>query len=147
MDQTTENLSQLCTFQIGGNYFGVEMDYISESMYMREDITNVPTTSLFLLGVINQRGNVVPIVRINNFLAVEESNLSKNSSILVLQYEKLQVGIVADSVAEIMNISESALESAATENEYIKAIFTQEENLISILDIPKLLLDAKRQVV
>lgn len=147
MDQPTENLSQLCTFQIGENYFGVEMDYISESMYMREDITKVPTTSLFLLGVINQRGNVVPIVKINNFLAVEESNITKNSSILVLRYENLQVGIVADSVAEIMNISETALESAATENQYIKAIFTQEENLISILDIPKLLLDAKRQVV
>ena len=65
MAETIQKNVQICIFQLAGNYFGGEIEYVNESMYFREDITKVPTTNPFLLGVINQRGNVIPIIFIN----------------------------------------------------------------------------------
>ena len=147
MAKITQKNVQIFIFQLAGNYFGGEIEYINESMYFREDITKVPTTNPFLLGVINQRGNVIPIIFINKFLSLEPTNPDSQSTIIVLQHQKLQVGIVTNSVAEIITVSEDEIEPANTENPYIKAVLDKDDRLVSILNIPQLLIDTKKQVV
>jgi purine-binding chemotaxis protein CheW len=104
-------------FHLGSEEFGVHVLKVREIMGL-QDITGVPHTARCVRGVINLRGKVVPVVDLRVRLSMPELAYSARTCIVVLQVTKagapLQIGIIVDGVAEVLNLQEDDVEDAPT---------------------------------
>jgi len=100
-------------FHLGREEFGVHVLKVREIMGM-QDITGVPHTAEYVRGVINLRGKVVPVVDLRLRLGMPELEYGARTCIVVLQVSQagapLQMGIIVDGVAEVLNVQEADIE-------------------------------------
>jgi purine-binding chemotaxis protein CheW len=94
------------TFRVGSDAFAVPFDRVREIMGVQE-ITPVPGSSVFMKGVINLRGKIVPVVDLRLKLGLPEREYKLRTCIVVTQIGKLTMGIVVDSVAEVLDLRAS----------------------------------------
>jgi len=96
-----EQAEKYLTFRVDGDAFAVPFDRVREIMGVQE-ITPVPGSFLFMKGVINLRGKIVPVVDLRLKLGLPEREYKLRTCIVVTQIGKLTMGIVVDSVAEVL---------------------------------------------
>jgi len=109
-------------------------------------ITKVPKAPEFMLGVINLRGNVLPVIDLRMKFGIEANEISKNTCILVLDIEmekdKLQVGAVVDSVQEVLEITDENIQpppnlGSKFRSEFIYGMSKKDEDFIMLLDMDR----------
>lgn len=98
-----EDTIQLCIFALSDKLFGISIFDVQEILENAE-ITPIPTTPHFLRGVINLRGNIVPIVDIREVLNLPIKERTRESRIMILQHSVLQIGILVDAITEVTRI-------------------------------------------
>jgi len=98
---------QYLTFRLDGELFAADVVKVREVLEPVA-ITHVPQTPDYLLGVINLRGNVVPVIDLRNRFGMPAQELTKHSCIIVVEIdiggELLVIGLLADNVQEVVNI-------------------------------------------
>jgi purine-binding chemotaxis protein CheW len=98
---------------LGNEEFGVEVLKVREIMGL-QDITNVPQMPPFVLGVINLRGKVVPVVDLRLKFGLESREYSRRACIVVVRTvqdeEETPVGMIVDGVAEVLTLAETDIE-------------------------------------
>lgn len=129
VDTAQEEEIRICLFTIGEDYYALPVGVLTE-IIIPQKIFPVPTTPPHVLGVINLRGNIVPIVDIRPALALPRQ--SNPGQIAVLKQGQTVLGIVVDSVSEVISVPESSLlplpseqttlPAAAGRNRYFKAV-------------------------
>ena len=138
--------SQYLTFKVGQENYGIKLVKNKEVIKPRQ-ITNVPHTEEYVMGVINLRGQIVPVINLGDKLELsrEQDNINEeNSRIIVVQVDETLIGIKVDRVEDVVAINDEEIESI-NENkreisqEYIKGVFSFKETLVIILDINKIL--------
>ena len=132
---------QLVVFEIGSESYAVDINLVREIIQL-QPITRVPGTPPSVEGVINLRGSVIPIVDLRKRFQLEEIVRDKDTRIVVVTCKGAEVGVIVDSVAQVLRISIDAIESAS-------AVFTDEhlEHLLGIVKLPSrlvILLDMDR---
>jgi len=138
---------QLCLFQILDEEFGIDILQIQEIIKPQE-ITIVPSSPRFILGVINLRGMILPVININSFLGLEEPKDINKGEYLIVRDGKMLVGITVEAVLDILNVPEKHISIYEDDNplrseNYIlgkSRVYNREVNL---LDLHRLLEDAK----
>jgi purine-binding chemotaxis protein CheW len=134
------------TFTLAGETYAVGVNQVKEVLE-HTTITRVPRTLEFMKGVINLRGSVVPVIDLRLKFGMEEAEVTVDTSIIVLEVtlegEAVVIGAVADSVEEVITLSESEIEPSPQigtriNNRFIRGIGKQNERFIIILDIDKL---------
>jgi purine-binding chemotaxis protein CheW len=139
--------SQYLTFHSSGELFGVKILRVKEIKEYTE-VTSIPLMPEFIKGVINLRGNVVPIIDLPLRLGKEKTKLTKRSCIIIIEvrYEEdsMDIGILVDSVSEVIEIPESMIESAPSFGSKIRIDFIQgigkiENRFVILLEINKVL--------
>ena len=128
-----------------------EQIYCSSLADVREVIkyrsaSPVPEAPSYQEGIINLRGEVIPIINLSKKLNVEDgSNQSKQTSIIIFSFDNNKIGIVVDNVIEVLSIDVEDNNSSISQNEYIGGAFITEKykTLIS-LDISKLTYNIKQ---
>ncbi|MGL4208994.1 MAG: chemotaxis protein CheW [Candidatus Adiutrix sp.] len=137
-------------FELQGEFYGVEILKVREINGMM-DITAVPQTPIFMKGLINLRGKVVPVIDLRLKFGLPESVYDERTSIIVIEFQSIhghiQMGIVVDTVSEVINIAQGSIESAPNfgaplKSEYIKGMAKTKNHVIIILDIDTILTDA-----
>ena len=112
-DQSEQNhsdsaLNTYLSFYIGAETYGIEIKRIKEIIEY-ENLTRVPMVSDLIEGVINLRGNVVPIINLSNRLGIQMGKYDKRTSIVMIEIndgdECLDIGFVVSSVSAILNVS------------------------------------------
>ncbi|HUX34097.1 MAG TPA: chemotaxis protein CheW [Gemmatimonadaceae bacterium] len=98
------------TFYLAGEEYGLEILKVHEIMGMLP-ITRVPRTPEFVRGVINLRGKVIPIVDLRRKFRMDRDG-AEETCIIVVQVRGLQIGIVVDTVSEVLNIPAGDIEPA-----------------------------------
>ena len=135
------------TFRLDKEEFGLEIIKVREIIGML-DITSVPRAPVYIKGVINLRGRVIPVIDLRIKLEMEEIGYSERTCIIVVDTvddgEKGQVGVVVDSVSEVLNIASDQIEqSFAADSElnsdYILGMARTENGLKILLDSDKAL--------
>ena len=105
--------SQFLTFRLAEDIFAIDVIMAKEVLDFA-DVTKVPQTPDYMLGVINLRGSVVPVVDMRLKFGMEETDMTRDSCIIVVEVdvegEAVTVGALADSVQEVMDIEESQIE-------------------------------------
>jgi purine-binding chemotaxis protein CheW len=98
------------TFQLKDEEYGLEILKVREIMGLM-DITTVPQTPAYVKGVINLRGQVIPVIDLRLKFGMEEGEYDKRTCIVVVNVDGLQMGIVVDTVSEVMDIEASDIEA------------------------------------
>lgn len=104
------NASQLATFRIGGELFGLGISSIREIVRYPE-ITAVPRSPAYLTGLANMRGNVLPVVDARLRLGMPSGELTDATRVLVIEHSGLTTGLVVDSVCGVINLERIERES------------------------------------
>ncbi len=141
-DQTSE-LLQLVSFNIGSEEFGVDILKVQEINRMVE-ITRVPQAPHYVEGVINLRGKVIPIIDLRKRFNLEVKEYDKNTRIVVVDINGSIMGMVVDSVSEVLRLPSNTIEPppeivAGINSEYIKGVAKLEDRLLIFLDLSKVI--------
>ena len=126
--QVTAALQQYLTFCIGDENYGLELSQTREIIEY-SGITEVPLMPNFLRGVINLRGEVVPVIDLAVRLGRKPISVQKRTCIIVVELENNDqnhiLGLLADSVSEVIELDESDVEEAPSFGANIRAEFIQ----------------------
>ena len=141
-----EQLMQLVGFTIGKELFGVNILMVQE-IIRAAPITAVPNSPDFVEGVINLRGNIIPVIELRKRLGFAMPDVSMEGSwILILDIEGRITGFIVDSVTEVLKIEESTIEPppdivvAGLESQYIRGVCEIDEKLLILLEFKRILL-------
>ncbi|EGJ51890.1 chemotaxis protein CheW [Desulfocurvibacter africanus] len=137
-----DELLQLVTFSIAEEEFGVEILLVKE-IIRPMSVTKVPNAPAFVEGVINLRGQVIPIIDLRKRFGLATSKLGKDTRIIVVEMSRMRVGFVVDAVSEVLRISAGTVEPppamvAGVESEFIKGVGKLDRRLLILLDLEKL---------
>lgn len=139
--------AQFLTFELNSEIYGINILNIREIIDFG-NITRVPMMPRFIAGVINLRGNVVPVVDLALRFSDRPSVRTKRSSIVILDVEyeeqKLEIGITVDVVNEVLDISLSNIEPAPSfgtkiRTDFISGMGKVDGQLLVLLDIENIL--------
>ncbi len=134
---------QFLTFVLSEEEYGVEILKVREIMGIME-ITPVPQTPDYMKGVINLRGRVIPIIDLRLKFAMPEVERTKETCIIVAEVGATQVGVIVDSVSEVMDIKGEDIEDSPNFGQEINTNFIMglgkgKDKIIILLDIEKVL--------
>lgn len=133
---------QLVTFKLGSEEFGVDILKVQEIIKMM-NVTKIPNAPVFIEGVINLRGKIIPIVDLRKRLGFEDHEFDKSTRIIVVELDGLVLGFIVDSVSEVLRIPEDTIEPppsmvAGIESEYIEGVGKLDDRLLILLELKKI---------
>lgn len=137
---TNEEMIQYIVIKLGAEQFGIDISYVDNIVRMQR-ITRVPKVAEYINGVINLRGEIIPVMSLRLKMGLEEVEETKNTRIIILKLEQHgTIGIVVDEVREVVTLSASQIEKIAHDNREGNATFLTgvgkvENELISLLDL------------
>ena len=108
--------AQYIVISMGDEQFGIDIKYIDNIVKMQH-ITRVPNVASYIKGVINLRGEVLPVMSLRLKMGLEEDITTKNTRIIILRLEQYgMIGVIVDEVKEVLTLEESNIEKVANEN-------------------------------
>ncbi len=138
--------AQYIVIRLGQEQYGIDIRYIDNIVRMQH-ITRVPKVDEYLKGVINLRGEVIPVMSIRIKMGLEPDVESKSSRIIILKLEQQDtIGIIVDEVKEVVTLENDRSEKMAYDSKDEKASFLSgvgksDGGLISLLDLNAVVLD------
>ena len=134
---------QLVAFSLGREEFAVEVTQVREIIRM-EEITRMPKTPGFVEGIINLRGQIIAVIDLARRLNLESAERGSETRIIVVEAHEVKVGMIVDSVSEVLRVSTDAVESTPTlatdvSAAYLQGVVKQDNRLIILLDLSKVL--------
>lgn len=141
-----QELMQLVGFTIGKELFGVDILMVQE-IIRAAPITPVPNSPEFVEGVINLRGNILPVIDLRKRLNLLTGAIDlEDTWILILDIQNKVTGFIVDSVTEVIKIQESTIEAppdiikAGLESQYLRGVCDIGAQLLILLDFKRILL-------
>ncbi len=137
---------QYIVIRLGDEQYGIDIRYIDNIVRM-QNITRVPKVPAYLKGVINLRGEVIPIVSIRLKMGLAADEYGRATRIIILKSEVSgSLGIVVDEVREVVTLSEDDIERLSHESKdghssFINGVGKNGGELISLLDLNAITLD------
>lgn len=130
---------QYIVVKIDNEQFGINIKYVDNIVRLQR-ITRVPMSQVYFKGVINLRGEILPVMSIRIKLGLEDDTFTEKTRIIILKVENATIGIIVDEVKEVVTLEDDNLENVNYENNddyttYISAVGKKGNELISILDI------------
>lgn len=137
-------VGRFMTFYIGDALYGIELLYVKEIVSLQQT-TVVPSLPHYILGIMNLRGKVVPLIDVRLKLNQPERPYDDKTCVIITLIEDMQVGLIVDSVAEVFSSADTKKiqpPDANTNGEnYINAIMHMEDKVILCLDCEKFFAD------
>lgn len=128
---------QFVIFKLGDEYFAIDTKSIQNISEMIT-ITKVPKAPKYIKGLINLRGSIKPLVDISMLLNIENNNNPQN--IIIIKLNDEEVGIAVDEVVEVLDIEKDKFQSLSNKSkEYILGVIELNEDIITIIDVNKIL--------
>lgn len=140
-----DEVLQWVTFQLENETYGINVMQVQEVLRYTE-IAPVPGAPEYVLGIINLRGNVVTVIDTRSRFGMPSGDVSENSRIVIIEAEKQVIGIMVDSVAEVVYLRSSEIDAApavGTEEsaKFIQGVSNRDGQLLILVDLNKLLSD------
>ncbi len=134
---------QIILFELGRSFYGIPIEKVSEIIKI-EEIAMLPKAPYYIEGIINLRGNVVPVIDLRKRFNMESIERTKKNKIIVVLIGKRLFGIIVDSVHEVLTLSRENIEpslptASGIKADFIESIGKNEDKLIIILDITRII--------
>lgn len=139
--ETVENIrKQYIVVKIGNEQYGIDISYV-DNIVRRQKITRVPRVQNFFKGIINLRGEIVPVMSLRIRMELEEDVFTNASRIIILKIEQQSaLGIIVDEVKEVVTLGTNEIDKVSGDMKnakvsFIDGIGKNGDELISLLDI------------
>ena len=142
------NKDRFMTFLIGEQNYGIDIMHVTEIVGM-QDIAEVPDVPAYVKGMINLRGNVIPVIDVRNRFKMEERDYDARTCVVVVTVGESTVGLIVDRVNEVAVIPENQISQppqggeAGQGSEYICGLGKQGENVTILLNTSRLIYGEK----
>ena len=147
-DRLTEHSSndeiiQFLSFTVSNELFGIDLIHVHEIL-RPAFITRIPNVEIFVLGVINLRGEIIPIIDLKKKFEQGFTDITKMSRIIVLEYNLKRFGLVVEEVKQVIKIQKSSISSINNQlsmdfNHRIDNVGRSGELIVLIIDLKKLI--------
>jgi purine-binding chemotaxis protein CheW len=140
---TDAELNQLISFEVGDEEYGLEILRVKEVIRIRE-ITRLPKAPRFVKGIINLRGDVIPIIDLRDRFGLEHKEYTVMTRVIVVDVEGKLVGMVVDAASQVVRIPSDQIEPpppivGGISAEYIKGVGKLDDRLVILLNIDRIL--------
>ncbi len=133
------NTTQYIVTQLGEEQYGIDIKLISNIVRMQK-ITRVPKVSSYIRGVINLRGEVIPVISLRLKMGLQDDEITKKTRIIILTLEQHEsIGVLVDEVKEVVTLDEEHVEKVSYDKDdkakFLSGVGKYDEKLISLLEI------------
>jgi len=133
------------TFSIGSESYGIEIKYVTEIIGIQA-ITVIPELPEYVKGIINLRGKIIPVIDVRLRFKKEPKEYTDRTCIVVVDVGEISIGMIVDSVSEVMTISDNDIVAPPQVNKnssgsLVKNIGKKDTEVKLLLDCEKLLKD------
>lgn len=134
---------QQLTFDLAGEEYGVEILAVREIRGWSR-VTRIPQTPAYLLGVLNLRGAIVPIMDLRLRFGLERESYGDSTVVIIVALGERLFGIVVDAVSDVIDIDPASVKpvpdmGAVVDTRYLKGLATHVERMVMLLDVEKLM--------
>ena len=128
-DDAADDACQLVVFRLGDEEFGVKIAAVKEILRVPGEVFWVPKSAAHVEGVINLRGNVLPVIDLRCRMGLDRAEAHERQRIMVFQHKGVSTGYVVDHVAQVLVVPASAIEDAPALSEGQSRLLPQVANL------------------
>lgn len=130
---------QFIVVKIGNEQYGIDIGYVDNIVRMQK-ITRVPKAQSYFPGIINLRGEIIPVMSIRKKMGLEPDVITDASRIIILKIEQQgALGVIIDEVREVVTLGEEEIDKVASakdgKSNFINGVGKHGEELISLFDI------------
>lgn len=130
-------------FRLGNEEYGVEIMQVDKIERMKP-ITRVPKTPAFVEGVINLRGEIVPVIDLRKRFDMPTKEVTDDTRVVVALVGELSVGLIVDEVTRVMSLPQDAIEPppsliGSVDVTYVRGVGKLDDQLLVLLDLAKVL--------
>ena len=142
---TNDEVLQWVTFKLDKEVYGINVMQVQEVLRY-STIGPVPGAPIYVLGIINLRGNVVTVIDTRSRFGLMPAEITDNTRVVIIESDKQVIGILVDSVAEVVYLKNSEIDMAPNvgndENaKFIQGVSNRDGDLLILVDLNKLLND------
>jgi purine-binding chemotaxis protein CheW len=150
-NKKNDEIMQWVTFRLGEEKYGINVMQVQEVLRVTE-IAPVPGAPSYVLGIINLRGNVVTVIDMRNRFGLMSKETDDSSRVVIIETEAHIIGILVDSVAEVVEMKASEIENAPNvgneeSSKYIEGVTSRGNELLILVDLNKFLSDEEKQEI
>lgn len=142
-----DQIKQYIDVMINNEQYGIDISYIDNIIRMQR-ITRVPKAQEYFPGVINLRGEIIPVMSLRRRFGFEDDVFTPKTRILILKPEpQASIGFIVDEVREVITLKEEEIDRVVTsedKNTYITGIGKHTKGLISVLNVAAVLQDKEK---
>jgi len=141
---------QYIMLKFDSEQYGIDISYI-DNIVRLQPITRVPHTQSYFLGIINLRGEIIPVMSMRSKFDLPDKENTNASRILIIKYEgNAKIGILVDEVREVVTLSDNEIEKLSSDaidaRAYLAGVGKHNDTLISLINIPALISDIDNDI-
>ena len=151
--EIAKNETQLVQFKLGDEFFGVDVEQVRE-IVKYDEVTKVPRMPVFIEGVMNLRGQITTIIDLRQRFGISgDGGRTTQSRIIVAEIGENQVGIIVDSVSDVIRVSSETISptpkvlSSKVDTKFLTGICRLEDGLMMLLNLGNLLTDEEIDLI
>ena len=134
---------QYIVVRLGEEQYGIDIKLISNIVRMQK-ITRVPKVTPYIRGVINLRGEVIPVISLRLKMGLSDDEITKKTRIIILTLEQHEsIGVLVDEVKEVVTLDEEHVEKVSYDKDdkskFLSGVGKYDDKLISLLEIHSVL--------
>ncbi|MCX6081230.1 MAG: chemotaxis protein CheW [Chloroflexi bacterium] len=134
---------QLVVFDLAGESYGINIAAV-ESIIKMQTITQLPQAPVYVKGVTNLRGSVLPVIDLRTRFGLDVREIVRETRIIIIMMGAIKVGVVVDAVSEVLRVPEESIEPlpalvSSVNTIFLKGIVHLVDRLIILLDLGKVL--------
>ncbi len=132
--------TQYIVIQLEDEKYGIDIRYVDNIVRMQR-ITRVPKVAEYLKGVINLRGDIVPVMNLRLKMGLPETEETKDTRIIILKVDGMEkIGIIVDEVREVVTLENNKIEKVAYDSReektnFVNSVGKYDNELVSLLDL------------
>lgn len=147
-EKKDESTSQIVVFGLSNEEYGIGIAQVQE-IIRPVGITRIPGMPAFIEGVINLRGKIIPIIDLRNRFGLTKKDEDANTRVVVAGVSSQTVGLVVDSVSEVLRLANDSIDPLPPtltdiDAEYLRGVGKMDNRLIILLELEKVLTDLEK---
>ena len=144
LELTHSEGAQLITFILGEEKYGLDILKVRELISYPEGLTQIPGMPDFIVGMFNLRGLVIPVMDLRKKFGMSSEDLHEYSVIIIVQVEEKNIGLIVDSVADVIFVKEEDIQETTemavhVDIKFIKGVAKTKDEMVILMDIDHLL--------